>query len=74
MRVENEKNFDTLLDSLSTYTKFYHHPYSKEALIHGLPIEKGNENPELFSVESSKGLFSRAAAKAGLKTKFIKKT
>lgn len=73
MKVENERNFDTLLDSLSTYTKFYHHPYSKEALIHGLPIEKGNENPELFSIDSSKGLFSRAAAKAGLKTKFIKK-
>lgn len=73
MEFENERSFDTLLDSLSTYTKFYHHPYSKEALIHGLPIEKGNEHPELFSIDSSKGLFSRAAAKAGLKTKFVKK-
>ena len=68
-----EETLDSLLDSLVTYSKFYNKAYSKEALIHDLPIEKGKENPELFSLHSSKGLFSRAAANAGLKTKFIKK-
>jgi ATP-binding cassette subfamily C protein LapB len=70
---ENEEGLNSLLDSLVTYTKFYHKAYTKEALIFGLPIEKGNENPELFSIRNSKGLFSRAASHAGLRTKFIKK-
>jgi len=68
-----EETLDSLLDSLVTYSKFYNKAYSKESLVHDLPIEKGKENPELFSLNSSKGLFSRAAANAGLKTKFIKK-
>lgn len=68
-----EGTFNSLLDSLVTYTKFYNKAHSKESLIHDLPIEKGRENPELFSLEGSKGLFSRAAANAGLKTKYIKK-
>lgn len=70
---ENEKSFNSLLDSLVTYTKFYYKPYSKESLIFGLPVEKGVENPQLFSISSSKGLFSRAANRAGLRTKFIKR-
>lgn len=70
---ENEQGLNSLLNSLVTYTKFYHRPYSKESLIFGLPIERGKEHPELFSINSSKGLFSRAASKAGLKTLFIKK-
>jgi len=68
----NEQGLNSLLDNLVTYTKFYNKPYSKEALTYGLPIEKGSENPELFSISSSKGLFSRAAQNAGLKTKYIK--
>lgn len=68
-----EETLDSLLDALVTYSKFYNKAYSKESLVHDLPIEKGKENPELFSLNSSKGLFSRAAANAGLKTKFIKK-
>ena len=69
----NEEGLNSLLDCLVTYTKFYHKPYTKEALIFGLPIEKGKEDPILFSISSSKGLFSRAASHAGLKTKFIKR-
>ena len=68
-----EETLDSLLDALVTYSKFYNKAYSKESLVHDLPIEKGKENPELFSLNSSKGLFSRVAANAGLKTKFIKK-
>ncbi|MDD3056103.1 MAG: type I secretion system permease/ATPase [Aliarcobacter sp.] len=70
---ENKESFNSLLDSLVTYTKFYYKPCSKESLTFGLPIEKGIENPQLFSISSSKGLFSRAANRAGLKTKFVKK-
>lgn len=74
MKEYNEgETLDSLLDALVTYSKFYNKAYSKESLVHDLPIEKGKENPELFSLNSSKGLFSRAAANAGLKTKFIKK-
>ncbi|QKJ23039.1 type I secretion system permease/ATPase [Poseidonibacter lekithochrous] len=69
----NEEGLNSLLDCLVTYTKFYHKPYTKEALIYGLPIEKGKEDPILFSISSAKGLFSRAASHAGLKTKFIKR-
>lgn len=74
MQIEyTEETLNSLLDSLVTYTKFYNKAHSKEALIHDLPIEKGKEDPVLFSLGNSKGLFSRAAANAGLKTKFIKK-
>ncbi len=70
---ENKQGLNSLLDCLVVYTKFYHKPYTKESLIFGLPIEKGNEDPELFSVKKAKGLFSRAASHAGLKTKIIEK-
>ncbi|MBU0632626.1 type I secretion system permease/ATPase [bacterium] len=64
---------DSLLDCLVLYTKLYHKPYSAEALTAGLPIEMGKEAPELFSINSSKGLFSRAAERAGLKSSLIKR-
>jgi ATP-binding cassette subfamily C protein LapB len=64
---------DALLDTLVLYTKLYHKPYSAEALTAGLPIEPGAESPELFSINNSKGLFSRAAARAGLKSSLIKR-
>lgn len=64
---------DALLDTLVLYTKLYHKPFSAEALSAGLPIEPGQETPELFSINNSKGLFSRAAARAGLKSSLIKR-
>jgi len=64
---------DALLDTLVLYTKLYHKPFSAEALTAGLPIEPGEESPELFSINKSKGLFSRAAARAGLKSSLIKR-
>lgn len=64
---------DTLLDSLVLYTKLYHKPYSAEALSAGLPIEVGKEAPELFSINNAKGLFSRAAERAGLKSSIVKR-
>jgi ATP-binding cassette subfamily C protein LapB len=62
---------DALLDALVLFTKKYHKPFSAEALTAGLPIEPGAEAPELFSINNAKGLFSRAAARAGLKSSLI---
>ncbi|MGE0738111.1 type I secretion system permease/ATPase [Sulfurimonas sp.] len=64
---------DALLESLVLFTKLYHKPFSAEALTAGLPIEPGSDAPELFSIDNSKALFSRAAEKAGLKSSLIKR-
>ncbi len=64
---------DALLDCLVLFTKLYHKPFSAEALTAGLPIEPGKESPELFSINKAKGLFSRAAEKAGLKSSLIRR-
>jgi ATP-binding cassette subfamily C protein LapB len=64
---------DALLDCLVLFTKLYHKPYSAEALTAGLPIEPGAESPELFSINNAKGLFSRAASQAGLKSSLIRR-
>jgi ATP-binding cassette subfamily C protein LapB len=64
---------DALLDCLVLFTKLYHKPFSAEALTAGLPIEPGAEAPELFSINNAKGLFSRAAERAGLKSSLIRR-
>ncbi|MDD2651507.1 MAG: type I secretion system permease/ATPase [Sulfurimonas sp.] len=70
--IENN-DIDPLLRCLVLYTELYHIPHSAESLIAGLPIQNGQKSPELFSPESSKGLFSRAARKAGLSSRIVKK-
>ena len=62
---------DSILDCLAIFCKMNGRPYSKESLISGLPIEEGRNTPILFSKFSSKSLFSRAASKAGFKTKVL---
>ncbi len=64
---------DALLDCLVLFTKLYHKPYSADALTAGLPIEPGAESPELFSINNAKGLFSRAAERAGLKSSLLRR-
>lgn len=64
---------DALLDTLVLFTRLYHKPFSAEALITGLPIEPGAVSPELFSIKNAKGLFSRAAERAGLKSSLVKR-
>ena len=63
----------SLLHSLSLYTKLYSKPYSVESLSAGLPKSQSDDDFELFSNKSSKSLFSRAAARAGLKSTLAKK-
>lgn len=64
---------DALLDCLVLFTRLYHKPFSAEALSAGLPIEAGKESPELFSINNAKGLFSRAAERAGLKSSLVRR-
>jgi ATP-binding cassette subfamily C protein LapB len=62
----------SVLDALVLFSKLHGKPYSAEVLSEGLPIAEGESAPELFSVKSSKGLFSRAAHRAGYKTQITK--
>ena len=75
MPIADADNFkmDALLECLVIFTRLYHKPFSAEALTAGLPIEVGKESPELFSINNAKGLFSRAAEKAGLKSSLLRR-
>lgn len=76
MLIEETENLklDSLLNCLVLFTKLYHKPFSAEALTAGLPIKPGEKAPELFSINNAKGLFSRAAEKAGLKSSLVKRS
>ena len=62
---------DSLLEVFVLFTKLFHKPFTKEALLAGLPI---NEAQKLFSTQGSKSLFSRVAARAGLKSILVKRS
>ncbi len=62
-----------LLECLVLYTKLYHKPFSAESLTAGLPQDGASGIVELFSLNSSKSLFSRAAKRAGLNSKLVHK-
>jgi ATP-binding cassette subfamily C protein LapB len=62
---------DILLDTFVLFLKLFHKPFTKEALLAGLPI---HDSQKLFSKDSSKSLFSRVAARAGLKSTLIKRS
>ncbi|MCD6190678.1 MAG: type I secretion system permease/ATPase [Sulfurimonas sp.] len=63
-------NEDSLLEIFVIFTKLFHKPYTKEALLAGLPI---HGDQKLFSKGKSKSLFSRVAGRAGLKSTLIKR-
>lgn len=64
---------DPLLECLVIMTRRFQRPVSTDALIAGLPVKPGEVVPELFSIESSKGLFSRVAKRAGFATRLIQR-
>jgi ATP-binding cassette, subfamily C, bacterial LapB len=70
---ENHHHYDPLLECLVVFAKLFNRPVSIDALISGLPIEPGKAGPELFSIHSSKGLFSRVAKRAGFAARLIKR-
>mgnify|MGYP000016157536 FL=1 len=55
---------DPLLACLTVLTKLLHKPHSAESLIHGLPLVDNKLTPKLFS---------RAAERAGLSSKVVKR-
>ncbi len=70
---DSHRYYDPLLECLVVFSKLFNRPISVDALISGLPIEPGTAGPELFSIHSSKGLFSRVAKRAGFATRLIKR-
>ncbi len=71
MDTKNKK--DPLLECLVIFTKLHNKPYTAEALTVGLPVEEGTDRVELFSIDGSKALFSRAAKRAGFTSSLVKK-
>ncbi|GAB6071329.1 type I secretion system permease/ATPase [Thiomicrorhabdus hydrogeniphila] len=53
-----------LLDCLVIYTKLNRHPYSKDSLIAGLPLDAANITPEIFN---------RAAERANIEATFVER-
>lgn len=70
--IKEYKKEDSILDCLTIFCKMNGRPYSKDSLIAGLPVEAGRNTPILFSKYNSRSLFSRAASKAGFKTKVLR--
>jgi len=66
-------SIDPLLQCLVLFTGLYHKPFTAEALIAGLPISPFDEKQGLFDLKTSKGLFARAASRAGLKSTLVAK-
>lgn len=66
-------SIDPLLQCLVLFTGLYHKPFTAEALIAGLPISPFDEKQGLFDLKKSKGLFARAASRAGLKSTLVTK-
>lgn len=64
---------DPLLQCLVLFTQLYHKPYTAEALSAGLPISPFAGAPSLYNLKASKGLFARAASRAGLISTLVKR-
>ena len=69
--IDPHHQYDPLLECLVIFAKIHNRPISVEALIAGLPVEPGADGPELFSIDSPKGLFSRVASRAGFASRLI---
>ena len=69
--IDPHHQYDPLLECLVIFAKIHNRPISVEALISGLPVKPGADGPELFSIDSPKGLFSRVAARAGFASRLI---
>jgi ATP-binding cassette subfamily C protein LapB len=71
--MRKDDHVDPLLVSLSIFTERYGKSYSVEALTADLPVAPGKATAEMFSPHKSKAIFSRAAARAGYKSKLVKR-
>ena len=66
-------HYDPLLECVVIFAKLHNRPISVEALIAGLPVKPGADGPDLFSIDSPKGLFSRVANRAGFASRLIQR-
>ena len=66
-------HYDPLLECMVIFARLHNRPISIEALIAGLPVKPGTDGPELFSIDSPKGLFSRVAIRAGFASRLIQR-
>lgn len=64
---------DSLMQCLVTLTKLNNRPVSAETLSHNLPFDPKEDKQRLFSIDKPKSNFSRAALKAGFKSKLLKR-
>jgi ATP-binding cassette subfamily C protein LapB len=71
--LNSHHHYDPLLECLAIFAKLHNRPISVDALIAGLPVKPGDSGPELFSINSPKGMFSRVAARAGFASRLIKR-
>ena len=69
--IDSQHHYDPLLECVVIFARLHSRPISVEALISGLPVEPGADGPELFSIDSPKGLFSRVATRAGFVSRLI---
>jgi len=69
--IDSQHQYDPLLECVVIFARLHSRPISMEALITGLPVEPGADGPELFSIDSPKGLFSRVATRAGFVSRLI---
>ncbi len=61
----------SLLDALVIFSRIHGKPFSAEVLTEGLPVSETEQIPRLFTAKGGKGLFSRAAQRAGFATKMV---
>lgn len=73
MKMSSSLSMDPLMQCLVTLTRLNHKPTSQEVLAHGLPFEPGSGKQRLFSLDSAKANFSRAAKKAGFTSQLMKR-
>ncbi len=71
--IDPHHQYDPLLECLVIFAKIHNRPISVDALIAGLPVKPGADGPELFSIDSPKGLFSRVASRAGFASRLIQR-
>ena len=69
--IDAHRHYDPLLECVVIFSKLHNRPVSVDALISGLPVKPGSSGPELFSIDSPKGLFSRVASRAGFASRLI---
>ncbi|MFT5760633.1 MAG: ATP-binding cassette subfamily C protein LapB, partial [Alteromonadaceae bacterium] len=65
-------HIDSLLNILLLFCKTYHQSISAQYITEGLPAESSGVT-KLFSLGKAKGLFSRAASRAGLSSSLIER-